>query len=62
MVKSLIPLPIPFGIQYAIWHEAIKMFFGDWLAWRYAKYRFPLEIYNELCSDMMGCYCMGGEL
>jgi hypothetical protein len=49
-------------IRYDWWNEAILCTFGSREYWRYYRTTALQDIYRELMSDIIGCYCMGGEL
>lgn len=54
--------PWQFRIRYEWWHRAIVMYFGDYYSWQWARFNSLPDQHKEDVKDMLGTYCMGGEL
>jgi hypothetical protein len=49
-------------IRYDFWYEAILEAYGSARIWQREKHFGFLDQHIENNIDLIGCYCMGGEL
>lgn len=51
-----------YSIRYEWQWEIVKIAFGDHLHWKYYRSHTYQDQYIETMDDLIGLYCMGGEL
>lgn len=61
--RSAVSSTYPFArrLRHDFFHEFIVAAFGGMWGWRYWRFK-QTDEYFEVLPDLLGIYCMGGEL